>query len=460
MQLNWFQTHCLLLLFVVTIGGAAATAQPIMGAAGDSLLDEHSDQDGFGHNLGYSMNGLELMVQTGRINAGPTGPWGGTRNDGYEYNWALAGATTGTLIEDNQHTNLANQVSVAGITKAVLLVGANDLFPYPPSTGSSSYQAIYDGTAPSEAIETIASEAVANVILAAQTLKNAGVDLIVATAPDYGIAPFTKQFYPDAVRRDSVDDVVEGWNAVAVTQLTQELHVPVVDIYRLSKDIWGDHGSENATFQLGGVDLDLSGTGGVDFSDVLLGNPTSPTSDTVDAFVHDGIHPNTTIGGIFANLFMTGFNQEHGDNFTLFTEEQLLLNAGSTLGAMYTSDTFSTSLGGKTYSDYVYPAAPEIISPADFDEDGDVDHDDFLAWRLGFGIDAGDGNIAPQTSGNANGDQFVNAADYTLWRDNYGTSAPSASVSAPVPEPTALGLVALAAVLLPLRFSASIRRSA
>ena len=94
--------------------------------------------------------------------------------------------------------------------------------------------------------------------------------MIVATAPDYGIAPFTKHYYPDASRRDLVDDVVESWNSFAVERLTNEVQVPVVDIYTLTKDIWGDHGSENATFELGGVELDLNGTGGVDFADVLF----------------------------------------------------------------------------------------------------------------------------------------------------------------------------------------------
>lgn len=459
MSSTWNRTRNVVFCLVIAFLGINANAQPKMGAAGDSLLDEHYDQSEFGQNLGYSQNGFELMVQSGRIDAGPTGTWGGTRNDGYEYNWALAGATTNTLVEDNQHTNLASQIAVAGIAKAVLVIGANDLFPFPPSTGSSAYQAIYDGTASPQQIDTIASEAVANVALAAQTLKDAGVDLIVATAPDYGIAPFTKFFYTNPVKRALVDDVVEGWNAVAVARLTQDVHVPVVDIYQLSKDIWGDHGSENATFQLGGVDLNLNGTGGVDFTDVLLGNPYTPTSDTVDAFVHDGIHPNTTIGGIFANLFMTGFNQEHGDEFLLFTEEQLLQNAGSSLGGMYASDTLSASLGGKTYSDYVHAAVPELTSLADFDEDGDVDSDDYLFWRLGFGTNVGDGNIAPRLNGNANGDQFIDAADYTIWRDNYGEGVTTGRVSIPVPEPTSLGLVVLATSLLPLRFVQLMRKA-
>jgi len=351
----------LLAAFVLTFCLASFShAQPKLGAVGDSLLDEHFDQSGFGTNLGYSMNALELMVNNGKIDVGPTGNWGGTRGTGYEYNWALAGSTTSSLLSGGQHTNLANQIPSAGITKAVMIVGANDLFPFAPGTGSD-YEAIYEGGATPEEINLIATRAVNNVIEAAQTLKNTGVDLLVATAPDYGIAPLTKTLYPDPVKRERVDYIMESWNNFAVDRLINEVEVPVVDMYSMTKDIWGGHGVENDTFLLGGVAIDLDGTGGVDFADVLGGSydPNSVTSDTVDAFVHDGIHPNNTIGGIFANLFMTAYNEEYGDNFVLFSEEEILQNAGPNLGAMYSSDTFSNSLGGKTYSDYVISAVPE-----------------------------------------------------------------------------------------------------
>jgi hypothetical protein len=316
-------------------------------------------------------------VASGRVYAGRTAAeaglvfWPDTRRTGFEYNWSLAGSTTTSLLADNQHTNLASQISLSGITKAVLVVGANDLFPVPPSmhlTGvpGSSYEAIYSGVASQAQIDTFANLAVSNVVIAAQALKLSGVDLIVATAPDYGISPFAKHFYPSFSGREAVDNVIEAWNISAINQLTQNVGVPVVDIYSLTKDIWGDHGSENPIFELGGVNLDLSGTGGVDFSNVLNGtyNPAETTSDTQDAFVHDGIHPNTAIGGVFANLFMQAFNQEYGDAFTLFSEQQILGNAGPSLGNSYVADTLQSSLGGKSYSDYIFSisAVPEPSS--------------------------------------------------------------------------------------------------
>ncbi len=156
-----------------------ADAQVKLGAIGDSLVDEHFDQ-----GIGYSKNALELMITTGRVDAGPLGNWGDTRGTGYQYNWALAASTSSSLLSNNQHTNLANQIPTAGITKAVMVIGANDLFPFSP-TGfppGSAYEAIYEGQATQADIDLYANLAINNVVTAAQTLKATGVDLIVANA--------------------------------------------------------------------------------------------------------------------------------------------------------------------------------------------------------------------------------------------------------------------------------------
>ena len=65
------------------------------------------------------------------------------------------------------------------------------------------------------------------------------------------------------------------------------------------------------------------------------GNAYTPTSDTVDAFVHDGIHPNNVVGGIFANVFIEAFNQEYAQMITPFSEQEILLGAGPNTGALY-----------------------------------------------------------------------------------------------------------------------------
>ncbi|MBA4107659.1 MAG: hypothetical protein C0485_18145 [Pirellula sp.] len=77
---------------------------------------------------------------------------------------------------------------------------------------------------------------------------------------------------------------------------------------------------------------------------------------------------------------------------------------------------------------------------ADFNGDGAVDGQDFLAWQQNFGIAAG----GTREQGNANPgvDGAVDASDLSIWKAQYGASPSSVAVSA-IPEPAAMLLAAL-----------------
>jgi hypothetical protein len=81
------------------------------------------------------------------------------------------------------------------------------------------------------------------------------------------------------------------------------------------------------------------------------------------------------------------------------------------------------------------------IPSADFDEDGDVDGRDFLAWQRGYGKTIG----AKLSQGDADRDGDVDAADLALWSEAYG--APGLAAVA-IPEPNVSILIAFGAVLL------------
>jgi hypothetical protein len=70
--------------------------------------------------------------------------------------------------------------------------------------------------------------------------------------------------------------------------------------------------------------------------------------------VHDGVHPNTVIQGLTANLIMESLNIGYGAGFTLFSEEEILEHAGIAYGG---SDTVAAQIG--PYSDYVTNNVPE-----------------------------------------------------------------------------------------------------
>jgi hypothetical protein len=90
--------------------------------------------------------------------------------------------------------------------------------------------------------------------------------------------------------------------------------------------------------------------------------------------------------------------------------------------------------------DYHYESFRLIDLTADFDEEGDVDGADFLAWQRGLGINGG----ATLAQGDANYDGTVDDLDLIVWQQQFGTTGVLAAV---VPEPAAamLLLVGLAA---------------
>src|SRR5271169_4935640 len=104
-----------------------------LGVMGDSLSDEYFEET-YGT---YATNWVQQLVGYRSVNVGPTavaagqpgGTWGNPRRTGYEFDWALSGDTSTSLLADGQDTGLAAQVIPNGITHAVLAIGANDFNP-------------------------------------------------------------------------------------------------------------------------------------------------------------------------------------------------------------------------------------------------------------------------------------------------------------------------------------------
>ena len=72
---------------------------------------------------------------------------------------------------------------------------------------------------------------------------------------------------------------------------------------------------------------------------------------------------------------------------------------------------------------------------ADFDVDGDVDGDDFLAWQTGFGTQSG----TQKSDGDYDNDRDVDGDDFLGWQAEFGSG--SGTASAAVPEPTSVLLL-------------------
>jgi len=103
----------------------------------------------------------------------------------------------------------------------------------------------------------------------------------------------------------------------------------------------------------------------------------------------------------------------------------------------------------------IYRIVTDALIAADFDADGDVDGNDQTRWETGFGMSPG----ATFSDGDADDDGDVDGSDFLAWQRNLGATAQgvaAAANSASVPEPSSLGLLIIATLVL--KSMASIRR--
>jgi lysophospholipase L1-like esterase len=334
------RTRLTLLSVIIGFLYSAPASAVTLGVMGDSLSDEYAEES-YGS---YAQNWNEQLVNFAGFDLGPTaaaaaqpgGTWGEPRRTGYEFNWARSGATSVTLLSDGQHSGVAAQVIPEGIDYVTIAIGANDYNP-----ADVAYQAIYANLWSQAQIDAHNTTIVANILTALDTALATGVDAVVTNIPDYGLSPTVQGFFPDPVGRQRVAD--------AITQANNDLAPPVfvrgvvlIDFFEASLAIFGPHGSPNATLTIGNVAIQLNQAdtaGG--------GNPTA-------GFVDDGVHPNTTLQALSANMTMEALNIAYGEGLTLFTEAEILAHRGIAYGG---SDTLVAQFGN--YSDYIY--APQAV---------------------------------------------------------------------------------------------------
>ena len=339
-MLHRMETLMALLAFV---GGVDSAAALTLGVVGDSLSDEYAEET-YGS---YAANWVEQLDQFAGVDTGPTaaasgqpgGTWSEPRRTQNQYNWARSGADSDTMLSAGQHTGLAGLVAPEGIEAVVVVIGANDFYP----TGSA-YLGIYNGTWSQAEIDAYNLSRMANINTALDTLIATGVPVVVGTVPDYGLAPLVRFFFSNVAGRQAVADAIAALNA-EIQASAQAREIVVFDLAQAAGAIFGTHASPESQIVIGGVPIFLGQ------SDTAAGgNPDG-------AFVNDGVHPNATLQGLFANLVIQALNTGYETDLVLFSEAEILDRRSL---AYVGPDTLEAEIG--SYSDFVNDYTPAAVA--------------------------------------------------------------------------------------------------
>lgn len=281
-----------------------------VGILGDSFYDEYRADDARGGAYApVTFNLVELLALQRGFNLGRWGTWGGSRRSGYEYNWAHSGATSITMIDEGQHTGLAEQVRSGAVTFVFIGIGANDFSPY----YGSSYIDIYNGTLSEAQLAQKIDNAIANVTLAVDTVQQAGAQGVAMTLfTQWELDPLLAQQFPDAGRRQRVASAIDQVNSGLQT-MARSRQVVVVDQNAFGAQKILPRLDAQGRLNVGGEWISFTANG----------------DEPHHSRLADGQHLGTVVSGLAANYyFIDTLNQNFGLNLAPLSDQEILAAAG------------------------------------------------------------------------------------------------------------------------------------
>lgn len=262
----------------------------------------------------YSSSWVPFLHNLRSFNFGP----------GQTYNEAIGGATSSSLLTQNQHTKVAAEVQNGNVDLSYLFIGGNDF------NGAAS--AIADGSLTGPALTAAATSVVANIETAMDTvLAESPLGMIVVGLPDLLLTPGGRALFNTAPEQVRGNAAINEVNAIMLPQ--------VLDRGQVFVDAAGSIRALNQSgLVVGGLPIDLVNPG------------ASPTF-----FFKDSVHPNAIGNGVIANLMLVAVNKGYGTNYPLLTDLEILTAAG--MAAQYTGETSQVA-----YADFVILPVPEPSS--------------------------------------------------------------------------------------------------
>ena len=287
-----------------TIHNTPAQLGPI-GTLGDSYTDEYRF---YPPDRSQARNWVEILHTLRGVTFGPytTQNRGGSREQGFAYNWARSDATSTTMVQD-QLPGLAAQAAKGEIRYASIFIGGNDFLGLADAVGAGQ---IAPADIPAALAQT-ATTLITNVETSVSTLlaANPNVRVAVWTLPDVTITPIAQA---EAAGNPDAQALFAGINAATaeyntfVKSLGTNPRIAVVDLAGVVSKALAT--STNGTITFGGQTINL----------------VVPGDDYHNFFLADGLHAGTVAQGIIADTFVEAIDAKFGDQLFPVTEPEII----------------------------------------------------------------------------------------------------------------------------------------
>lgn len=280
---------------------------------GDSNSDEYraSENNRGGRYASTTLNWAEQLQRHRGLDLGPWGSWGGARRSGYEYNWALSGATAEDVVRTGQATGLARQAAAGRVNTVVLYVGANDF-----AIWNDTYANIYNGVVAGKSLEDYINRIVSSMATAIDTVRaTKAVDIIVTNLMDRSQSATFIARFPDPARRRAVTDAILAVNTGIEGLVRERPNVALVDLYNFidSPRYRSRINLVRSTVSVGREQISYA------VSD----------DDPRHVMLSDDEHSGTVIQCLLANyILLDPLKSKFGRRIKPFTDEECLANAG------------------------------------------------------------------------------------------------------------------------------------
>jgi hypothetical protein len=287
--------------------------QTIVGLAilGDSTQDEYrADNPRGGEYNATTLNWVELLATLRNLNIGAWGQRDEPRRGGYAFNWARSGATSDQMLSAGQHTGARQQILAGEVSHAVIQIGINDFY------FSGLGLEIYDGTISGAALQSRLNLIAENIITAARTLHETGrCRVLVAATQDYLTLPVVPELYltyQDPVGRQRFIDAMTYLN-LRIAELSTSEGITYFDFNAAYLAEVNQRLDSEGFLIVGGERIDLRTRG----------------NNGRFGLLDDGYtHPGTVLSSLYANVYITEFNQSFNTSLVPLSDEEILRAAG------------------------------------------------------------------------------------------------------------------------------------